>query len=36
MGLAPMLIREIFNIITRLHQESQIAILLVEQTPSWL
>lgn len=31
MGLAPMLIREIFNIITRLHQESQIAILLVEQ-----
>lgn len=31
MGLAPMLIGEIFNIITRLQQESKIAILLVEQ-----
>jgi len=31
MGLAPMLIGEIFNIITRLNQESKIAILLVEQ-----
>jgi branched-chain amino acid transport system ATP-binding protein len=31
MGLAPMLIKEIFNIITRLHQESKISILLVEQ-----
>ena len=31
MGLAPMLIKEIFNIITRLHKESKIAILLVEQ-----
>lgn len=31
MGLAPMLIGEIFNIITRLHEESKIAILLVEQ-----
>jgi branched-chain amino acid transport system ATP-binding protein len=31
MGLAPMLIREIFNIITRLHKDSKIAILLVEQ-----
>ena len=31
MGLAPMLIKEIFNIITRLHEESKIAILLVEQ-----
>lgn len=31
MGLAPMLIKEIFNIITRLHEESHISILLVEQ-----
>jgi branched-chain amino acid transport system ATP-binding protein len=31
MGLAPLLIKEIFNIITRLHKESKIAILLVEQ-----
>jgi branched-chain amino acid transport system ATP-binding protein len=31
MGLAPMLIREIFNIVTRLHRESKIALLLVEQ-----
>lgn len=31
MGLAPMLIGEIFNIITRLNQESKISILLVEQ-----
>jgi len=31
MGLAPMLIKEIFNIITRLHEESKISILLVEQ-----
>ena len=31
MGLAPMLIREIFNIITRLNQEEGISILLVEQ-----
>ncbi|MDZ4164402.1 MAG: ABC transporter ATP-binding protein [Smithellaceae bacterium] len=31
MGLAPLLIGEIFNIITRLHEESKIAILLVEQ-----
>jgi branched-chain amino acid transport system ATP-binding protein len=31
MGLAPMLIKEIFNIITRLHKESKISILLVEQ-----
>ncbi len=31
MGLAPMLIREIFNIITRLQKESKISILLVEQ-----
>ena len=31
MGLAPLLIKEIFEIITRLHQERQISILLVEQ-----
>jgi branched-chain amino acid transport system ATP-binding protein len=31
MGLAPMLIREIFNIITRLHEKEGISILLVEQ-----
>ncbi len=31
MGLAPMLIHEIFNIITRLNHEEQISILLVEQ-----
>lgn len=31
MGLAPMLIHEIFNIITRLNQKEQISILLVEQ-----
>ncbi|MBI3780639.1 MAG: ABC transporter ATP-binding protein [candidate division NC10 bacterium] len=31
MGLAPLLIKEIFEIITRLHQEQGIAILLVEQ-----
>jgi branched-chain amino acid transport system ATP-binding protein len=31
MGLAPLLIHEIFNIITRLNQEEQISILLVEQ-----
>lgn len=31
MGLAPLLIREIFEIITRLNQEEKIAILLVEQ-----
>jgi len=31
MGLAPMLIREIFNIITRLHEQEGISILLVEQ-----
>ena len=31
MGLAPMLIKEIFNIITRLHRDSKMALLLVEQ-----
>lgn len=31
MGLAPMLIHEIFNIITQLHREENISILLVEQ-----
>lgn len=31
MGLAPMLIHEIFNIITRLNKEEQISLLLVEQ-----
>ncbi|MDZ7699869.1 MAG: ABC transporter ATP-binding protein [Deltaproteobacteria bacterium] len=31
MGLAPMLIREIFNIITKLNKEQKISILLVEQ-----
>lgn len=31
MGLAPLLIHEIFNIITKLNQEERIAILLVEQ-----
>lgn len=31
MGLAPLLIKEIFEIITRLNQEEKIAILLVEQ-----
>src|SRR5574341_577444 len=31
MGLAPLLIKEIFEIITRLHQEEKISILLVEQ-----
>ncbi len=31
MGLAPMLIHEIFNIITRLNSEEKISILLVEQ-----
>lgn len=31
MGLAPMLIHEIFNIITRLNKEEKISILLVEQ-----
>ena len=31
MGLAPLLIREIFNIITRLQQQEGISILLVEQ-----
>ncbi len=31
MGLAPMLIHEIFNIITQLHREERISILLVEQ-----
>jgi branched-chain amino acid transport system ATP-binding protein len=31
MGLAPLLIHEIFNIITRLNQEEKISILLVEQ-----
>jgi branched-chain amino acid transport system ATP-binding protein len=31
MGLAPLLIKEIFEIITRLHQDERIAILLVEQ-----
>ncbi|MFO7645157.1 MAG: ABC transporter ATP-binding protein [Desulfosarcina sp.] len=31
MGLAPMLIHEIFNIITRLNQEEKISMLLVEQ-----
>ena len=30
MGLAPLLIHEIFNIITKLHQEEKISILLVE------
>ena len=31
MGLAPLLIHEIFNIVTRLNQEENISILLVEQ-----
>jgi len=31
MGLAPMLIHEIFNIVTRLNQEERISLLLVEQ-----
>jgi len=31
MGLAPLLIHEIFNIITKLNQEENISILLVEQ-----
>lgn len=31
MGLAPLLINEIFNIITRLNREENISILLVEQ-----
>jgi branched-chain amino acid transport system ATP-binding protein len=31
MGLAPLLIHEIFNIITRLHKDENISILLVEQ-----
>jgi branched-chain amino acid transport system ATP-binding protein len=31
MGLAPLLIREIFNIITRLNKQEGISILLVEQ-----
>jgi len=31
MGLAPLLIKEIFEILTRLNQEEKIAILLVEQ-----
>jgi len=31
MGLAPLLIHEIFEIITRLHEEEKISILLVEQ-----
>lgn len=31
MGLAPLLIKEIFEIVTRLHREEGIAILLVEQ-----
>ena len=31
MGLAPLLIHEIFNIITRLNEEEKISILLVEQ-----
>ena len=31
MGQAPLLIHEIFNIITKLHQEEKISILLVEQ-----
>ena len=31
MGLAPKLIHEIFNIVTQLHQEQKISILLVEQ-----
>jgi branched-chain amino acid transport system ATP-binding protein len=31
MGLAPMLIHEIFNIITQLHEQEKISILLVEQ-----
>ncbi len=31
MGLAPLLIKEIFDIITRLHQEEHLPILLVEQ-----
>jgi branched-chain amino acid transport system ATP-binding protein len=31
MGLAPLLIHEIFNIITRLNREENISILLVEQ-----
>jgi len=31
MGLAPMLIHEIFNIITKLNREEKISILLVEQ-----
>ena len=31
MGLAPLLIKEIFEIITRLHHEEKISILLVEQ-----
>lgn len=31
MGLAPMLIHEIFNIVTKLNQEEEISILLVEQ-----
>jgi len=31
MGLAPMLIHEIFNIVTQLNQEEKISILLVEQ-----
>ena len=31
MGLAPMLIHEIFNILTKLNKEEQISILLVEQ-----
>jgi branched-chain amino acid transport system ATP-binding protein len=31
MGLAPLLIKEIFEIITRLHREEKIPILLVEQ-----
>jgi branched-chain amino acid transport system ATP-binding protein len=31
MGLAPLLINEIFNILTRLNEQEQISILLVEQ-----
>jgi branched-chain amino acid transport system ATP-binding protein len=31
MGLAPLLIHEIFEIITRLHEKEKISILLVEQ-----
>ncbi len=35
MGLAPMLVKEIFRVIRRLN-EAGVTILLVEQTPGWL